>query len=63
MLTGAPGLSVRRACRVVRLARAAWYRPPRDVVVRDQPVIDALHAPPAPHGRHVSPLIQRILRQ
>jgi putative transposase len=38
------GLSVRRACRVVRLARAAYYRPPPARLVQDQPVIDALHA-------------------
>ena len=37
-------LSVVHACRVVRLARAAWYRPPRDRLVRDGPVIDALNA-------------------
>jgi putative transposase len=43
VLAGAHGLSVRRACRVVRLARAAWYRPPPAAIVRDQPVIDALH--------------------
>ncbi len=37
-------LSVRRACRAVRLSRAAYYRPPPDRVVRDQPVIDAIQA-------------------
>lgn len=37
-------LSVLHACRVVRLARAAWYRPPLDRLVRDGPVIDALNA-------------------
>ena len=36
-------LSVVHACRVVRLARAAWYRPPLDRLVRDGPVIDALN--------------------
>jgi len=35
-------LSVVHACRVVRLARAAWYQPPRDRLVRDAAVIDAL---------------------
>jgi hypothetical protein len=30
-------LSVVRACQVARLARAAWYRPPPDRVVRDGP--------------------------
>jgi len=37
-------LSVVRACQVARLARAAWYRPPPDRVVRDGPVIEALNA-------------------
>lgn len=37
-------LSVVRACRVARLARAAWYRPPPDRLVRDGPVIEALNA-------------------
>lgn len=37
-------LSVVRACQVVRLARAAWYRPPPDRLVRDGPVIAALTA-------------------
>ncbi len=37
-------LSVVRACQVARLARAAWYRPPQDRLVRDGPVIDALNA-------------------
>jgi len=36
-------LSVVQACQVVRLARAAWYRPPLDRLVRDGPVIDALN--------------------
>ena len=43
-MVGAHGLSVVRACQVVRLARAAWYRPPRDRLDRDRPVIDALTA-------------------
>ena len=37
-------LSIQRACRTVRLSRAAYYRPPRDRLVQDQPVIDALQA-------------------
>jgi putative transposase len=37
-------LSVVRACRLVRLTRAAWYRPPPDRLLRDAPVIDALTA-------------------
>jgi putative transposase len=35
-------LPVRRACQIVRLSRAAWYRKAPDPVVRDQAVIDAL---------------------
>jgi hypothetical protein len=53
ILARAHGLSVRRACRVVRLARAAYYRPRLDVVVRDQLVIDALHAVVSEHPRRV----------
>jgi putative transposase len=37
-------LSIQRACRTVRLSRAAYYRPPRDRLSRDQSVIDALQA-------------------
>lgn len=37
-------LSIQRACRTVRLSRAAYYRPQRDRLVQDQPVIDALQA-------------------
>jgi putative transposase len=44
ILAGEHGLSVRRACGAVRLARAAYYRPPHERLLRDQPVIDALHA-------------------
>jgi len=44
ILAGEHGLSVRRACGAVRLARAAYYRPPDERLLRDQPVIDALHA-------------------
>lgn len=36
--------SVQRACRVVRLSRAAYYRPPRPALERDAPVIQALNA-------------------
>jgi len=43
-MTDAPHeLSVQRACRAVRLSRAAYYRPPADRVTRDQAVIDALN--------------------
>jgi len=50
-LVSAHGLSVVRACQVVRLARAAWYRPPRDRLDRDRPVIDALTAQVDQHTR------------
>ncbi len=43
-LVTAHQLSVLRACQALRLARAAWYRPPPDRLVRDGPVIDALTA-------------------
>ena len=44
-------LSVVHASRVVRLTRAAWYRPPRDRLVRDTAVIDTLVALVERHGR------------
>jgi putative transposase len=44
-------LSVVRACRTVRLARAAWYQPPRDDLLRDTAVIDALTTLVERHGR------------
>jgi len=44
-------LSVQRACRVVRLSRAAYYRPRTDAVPRDAAVIDALAAVAERHGR------------
>ncbi len=37
-------MSVVRACHAVRLARAARYRPPRDRLERDRPVVDTLTA-------------------
>lgn len=36
-------MSVVRACRLVRLSRAAYYRPAHRQAERDQPVIEALH--------------------
>ena len=42
MLTTEHRLSVRRAGRVVGLARAAWYAPPVDATARDAAVIDGL---------------------
>jgi putative transposase len=50
-MVGTHGVSVVRACRVVRLARAAWYRPPRDRLERDRPVIEALTAQVEENGR------------
>jgi putative transposase len=50
-LVSAHRMSVVRACQVMRLARAAWYRPLRDRRERDAPVIDALTAQVAEHGR------------
>jgi putative transposase len=44
-------LSVQRACRVVRLSRAAYYRPPVSRVRADAAVIAALTAIVADHGR------------
>lgn len=42
LLTLGHGLSVRRACGVVRLARAAYYRPPQRRLREDPPIIAAL---------------------
>ena len=50
-LVSAHRMPVVRACQVVRLARAAWYRPPRDRLERDRPVVDALTAQVDQHGR------------
>jgi putative transposase len=38
------GLSIQRSCRIARLSRAAYYRPPRPQTERDAPVIAALNA-------------------
>ena len=51
ILTTEHRLSVRRACRVAGLARAAWYVPPLDPAVRDAAVIDVLQGLVAEHGR------------
>ena len=40
-----------RACQAVRLARAAWYQPPRDRLARDAAVIEALTALVERNGR------------
>ena len=44
-------LPIRRACHIVRLSRAAYYRPPVSRSRRDAPVIAALMAIVAQHGR------------
>jgi putative transposase len=44
-------LPVQRACRVVRLSRAAYYRPPNDRVRAEAAVIAALMAVVADQGR------------
>jgi len=51
VLVGEHQLPVQRACRVVRLSRAAYYRPPNSRVRADAPVIAALMAVVADHGR------------
>lgn len=43
------GLSVSRACRIVRASRAAYYRLRRSALARDAAVIDALQAVVARH--------------
>ena len=50
-LVTAHRMSVVRACRAVRLARAAWYRPPRDRAERDAAVMRVLTAQVSQHGR------------
>ena len=50
-LVGEHRMSVVRACRAVRLARAAWYRPLPDRLARDAPVVHALTAVVAENGR------------
>lgn len=44
-------LPVQRACRMVRLSRAAYYRPPQPRARADAPIIAALMAIVADHGR------------
>jgi putative transposase len=51
VLTTEHRLSVRRACRLVGLARAAWYQPLVDPAVRDAAVIDVLQGLVTEHGR------------
>jgi putative transposase len=45
-------LSVRRSCRIARLSRAAYYRPPEAWTERDEPVIAVLNAIVERHPRH-----------
>lgn len=51
VLTTEHRLSVRRACRVVGLARAAWYQPLVDPAVQDAAVMDVLQGLVAEHAR------------
>ncbi len=44
-------LPVRRACRIARFSRAAFYRPPPPRMRTDAPVIEALTSLIAVHGR------------
>ena len=50
VLVAEHALPIRRACQIVRLSRAAYYRPPVSRARRDAPVI-ALMAIVAEHGR------------
>ena len=51
MLVADHQLPIRRACQIVRLSRAAYYRPPVSSARRDAPVIAALMAVVEKHGR------------
>ena len=51
ILTTEHPLSVRRACRVAGLARAAWYVPPPIPAVRDAAVIEVLQGLVGEHTR------------
>ena len=51
MLVTEHGLAVRRACQVVRLSRAAYYRPQRSRLERDDTVVAALNEIVARHTR------------
>jgi putative transposase len=44
-------LSIRRSCQLVNLSRAAYYREENKLAVRDAPVVEALNAVVAKHGR------------
>lgn len=45
------GLSIKRSCQLVNLSRAAYYREGGSFAVRDAPVVEALNAVVAKHGR------------
>jgi len=44
-------LSIRRSCQLVNLSRAAYYREEKGLAARDAPVVEALNAVVAQHGR------------
>jgi putative transposase len=50
-LAGDQKLSIKQSCQLVNLSRAAYYRDENKVAVRDAPVIEALNAIVAKHGR------------
>ncbi|PTR17001.1 putative transposase [Nitrosospira sp. Nsp2] len=50
-LAGDQKLSIRQSCQLVNLSRAAYYRDENKLAVRDAPVIEALNAIVARHGR------------
>ena len=43
-------MSIQRACRVVNLSRAAYYRAAKDFAARDEPVMEALNGIVAKHA-------------
>ena len=50
-LTQDQELSIKRSCQLVNLSRAAYYREENKLAVRDAPVVEALNAVVAKHGR------------
>jgi putative transposase len=51
VLVQAHRLPIRRACQIVKLLRAAYYRQPQGSAERDVPVIQALNEIVARHPR------------
>ena len=51
MLVSEGEISVKRACKLVNMSRAAYYRQADDQSDRDPPVIEAFNAIVAKHGR------------